>query len=199
MNTRITELLGTRYPILQRAATAEQAAAVSNAGGLGVLQAQPTPAALAREIARCRERTKQPFGIHLAMLPSVDTPAYAAYLDAAIDSGVRVLETCGNSPAACVEHARRRGLRIVHRCASLRHALAAERRGVDAIRIDDLALIPQGASALRIPVIASVRTADGQSLAAALALGAEGVHLGNAAACGEDWIARMVREFCVEA
>jgi NAD(P)H-dependent flavin oxidoreductase YrpB (nitropropane dioxygenase family) len=199
MKTRITELLGTRYPIIQGGmqwvGTAELASAVSNAGGLGVLTAltQPTPQALADEIARCRAMTDQPFGVNLTILPSVNPPPYAEYLAAAIDSGVRVLETAGNSPAAFIETAKRRGVRIIHKCTSLRHALSAERRGVDAVSIDGfecaghpgeddvpgLVLIPIAARALRIPVVASGGIADGRGMAAALALGAEGVNLGT--------------------
>ena len=199
MKTRITELLGTRYPIIQGGmqwvGRAELASAVSNAGGLGVLTAltQPTPQALADAIARCRAMTDQPFGVNLTILPSVNPPPYAEYLAAAIDSGVRVLETAGNSPAAFIETAKRRGLRIIHKCTSLRHALSAERRGVDAVSIDGfecaghpgeddvpgLVLIPIAARALRIPVIASGGIADGRGMAAALALGAEGVNMGT--------------------
>ena len=175
MKTRITQLLGIRYPIIQGGmqwvGTAELASAVSNAGGLGVLTAltQPTSEALAREIARCREMTDQPFGVNLTILPSAKPPPYEAYLDAAIDSGVRVLETAGNSPVAFIEKAKRGHMRIVHKCTSVRHALSAERNGVDAVSIDGfecaghpgeddvagLVLIPLAARALRIPVIAS--------------------------------------------
>ena len=199
MKTRITQLLGIRYPIIQGGmqwvGTAELASAVSNAGGLGVLTAltQPTPEALAREIARCREMTDQPFGVNLTILPSVKPPPYEAYLDAVIDSGVRVLETAGNSPVAFIEKAKRGHMRIVNKCTSVRHALSAERNGVDAVSIDGfecaghpgeddvagLVLIPLAARALRIPVIASGGIADGRGLAAALALGAEGVNMGT--------------------
>lgn len=199
MKTRITQLLGIRYPIIQGGmqwvGTAELASAVSNAGGLGVLTAltQPTSEALAREIARCREMTDQPFGVNLTILPSAKPPPYEAYLDVAIDSGVRVLETAGNSPVAFIEKAKRGHMRIVHKCTSVRHALSAERNGVDAVSIDGfecaghpgeddvagLVLIPLAARALRIPVIASGGIADGRGLAAALALGAEGVNMGT--------------------
>lgn len=199
MKTRITKLLGIRYPIIQGGmqwvGTAELASAVSNAGGLGVLTAltQSTPEALAREIARCREMTDRPFGVNLTILPSAKPPPYEAYLDAAIDSGVRVLETAGNSPVAFIEKAKRGHMRIIHKCTSVRHALSAERDGVDAVSIDGfecaghpgeddvtgLVLIPLAARALRIPVIASGGIADGRGLAAALALGAEGVNMGT--------------------
>lgn len=199
MRTRITELLGTRYPIIQGGmqwvGTAELASAVSNAGGLGVLTAltQPDPKALAREIARCRGMTDQPFGVNLTILPSVNPPPYEAYLDAVIDSGVKVLETAGNSPKAFIEKLKRHGVRIVHKCTSVRHALSAERNGVDAVSIDGfecaghpgeddvtgLVLIPLAAKALRIPVVASGGIADGRGMAAAMALGAEGVNMGT--------------------
>lgn len=199
MKTRITELLGTRYPIIQGGmqwvGTAELASAVSNAGGLGVLTAltQPTPEALAREITRCRDMTDRPFGVNLTILPSVNPPPYEAYLDAAIDSGVSVLETAGSSPRSFIEKVKRRGVRIIHKCTSVRHALSAERNGVDAISIDGfecaghpgeddvtgLVLIPLATRALRIPVVASGGIADGRGMAAALALGAEGVNMGT--------------------
>ena len=199
MRTRITELLGTRYPIIQGGmqwvGTAELASAVSNAGGLGILTAltQPDPEALVREIARCRGMTDQPFGVNLTILPSVNPPRYEAYLDAVIDSGVKVLETAGNSPKAFIEKLKRHGVSIVHKCTSVRHALSAERNGVDAVSIDGfecaghpgeddvpgLVLIPLATKALRIPVVASGGIADGRGMAAAMALGAEGVNMGT--------------------
>jgi nitronate monooxygenase len=199
MKTRITELLGIRYPIIQGGmqwvGTADLAAAVSNAGGLGVLTAltQPTPEALAREIDRCRGMTDQPFGVNLTILPSVKPPPYAEYLDVVIERGVKMIETAGNSPKDFIERLKRHGVRIVHKCTSVRHALSAERNGVDAVSIDGfecaghpgeddvggLVLIPLATRTLRIPVVASGGIADGRGMAAALALGAEGVNMGT--------------------
>ena len=199
MKTRITELLGTRYPIIQGGmqwvGTADLASAVSNAGGLGVLTAltQPTPEALAREIDRCRGMTDQPFGVNLTILPSVKPPPYADYIDVVIDKGVKVIETAGNSPREFIDKLKANGVRIVHKCTSVRHALSAERNGVDAVSIDGfecaghpgeddvpgLVLIPLATRALRIPVVASGGIADGRGMAAAFALGAEGVNMGT--------------------
>ncbi|ABD68751.1 2-nitropropane dioxygenase, NPD [Rhodoferax ferrireducens T118] len=199
MKTRVTELLGIRYPIIQGGmqwvGTADLASAVSNAGGLGVLTAltQPSPEALAREIDRCRSMTDQPFGVNLTILPSVNSPPYAEYIEVVIDKGVKVIETAGNSPKAFIEKLKQNGVRIVHKCTSVRHALSAERNGVDAVSIDGfecaghpgeddvpgLVLIPLATRALRIPVVASGGIADGRGMAAAMALGAEGVNMGT--------------------
>ena len=199
MKTRITDLLGIRFPVIQGGmqwvGRAELASAVSNAGGLGNLTAltQPTPDALAREIERCRTMTDKPFGVNLTILPSANPPPYAEYLDVVIDSGVKVIETAGNSPKEFIEKLKRNGVKIVHKCTSIRHALSAERNGVDAVSIDGfecaghpgeddvpgLVLIPLAAKALKIPVIASGGIADGYGMAAALSLGAEGVNMGT--------------------
>lgn len=142
IKTRVSELLGTRYPIIQGGmmwvGTAEMAAPVSNAGGLGVLTAltQPTPEALAAEIIRCREMTDKPFGVNLTLLPSINPPPYEAYLDVVIDSGVKVLETAGNNPREFIAKAKAAGVKVVHKCVAVRHALSAERNGVDAVSID---------------------------------------------------------------
>jgi nitronate monooxygenase len=199
MKNRVTELLGVRYPIIQGGmmwvGRAELAAAVSNAGGLGILTAltQPTPEALAEEIERCRGLTDQPFGVNLTILPTASPPPYEAYLDVAIQGGVKVLETAGRSPKEFIAKAKAAGMVIVHKCTSVRHALSAERSGVDAVSIDGfecaghpgeddiggLVLIPSAARKVKIPLVASGGIADGRGMAAALALGAEGINMGT--------------------
>ncbi len=199
MKTRVTELIGTRYPIIQGGmqwvGRAELAAAVSNAGGLGILTAltQPTPEDLAREIARCREMTDQPFGVNMTILPTASPPPYEAYLDVVIGSGIKVLETAGNNPKEFIAKAKAAGVKIIHKCTAVRHALSAERNGVDAISIDGfeaaghpgeddvggLVLFAVAARKLKIPVIGSGGIADGRGMAAALALGCEGINMGT--------------------
>jgi len=199
MRTRVTELLGIRYPIIQGGmqwvGRAELAAAVSNAGGLGILTAltQPTPDDLVREIERMRTLTDRPFGVNLTILPAVKPPPYDRYLDAIIDSGVKILETAGNNPKDFIARVKRHGITSIHKCVAVRHALSAERAGVDIVSIDGfecaghpgeddvpgLVLIPVACRALKIPVVASGGIADGRGLAAALALGAEGVNMGT--------------------
>jgi len=180
---------------MQWVGRAELASAVSNAGGLGILTAltQPSPDALADEIARCRAMTKHPFGVNLTILPTTKRPPYDAYLDAVIEGGVTILETAGNNPAELVAKAKGAGLTIIHKCTSVRHALSAERRGVDAISIDGfecaghpgeddvggLVLFPAAARAVKIPLIASGGIADGRGMAAALALGCDGINMGT--------------------
>jgi NADH:quinone reductase (non-electrogenic) len=199
MITRVSKLLGIRYPIIQGGmqwvGRAELVAAVSNAGGLGILTGltQPTPADLASEIARCRDMTDQPFGVNLTMFPSIKPPPYAEYVDALLAGGVRIVETAGNKSSEFWPRLKEAGVTIIHKCVAVRHALSSERAGVDAVSIDGfecaghpgeedvpgLVLIPLAARNLRVPVIASGGIADGRGMAAALALGAEGVNMGT--------------------
>lgn len=199
MKTRITDMLGIRYPIVQGGmmwvGTAELSSAVSNAGGLGILTAltQPTPETLAKEIERCRGMTDAPFGVNLTILPAIKPPPYEAYLDVILDAGIRILETAGNNPKAFIDKAKARGVTLIHKCVAVRHALSAQRNGVDIISIDGfecaghpgeddvpgLVLIPLAVQALDVPVIASGGIGDGRGMAAALALGAEGVNMGT--------------------
>jgi|SRR5690606_8782251 nitronate monooxygenase len=199
MRTRVTELLAIRYPIIQGGmqwvGRAELASAVSNAGGLGILTAltQPDPEALRGEIARCRAMTDRPFGVNLTILPTTKPPPYEEFMDAALDSGVRVIETAGRSPKEFIAKAKAAGAVIVHKCTAVRHALSAERAGVDAISIDGfeaaghpgeddvggLVLFAAAARAVKIPLIASGGIGSGRGMAAAMMLGAEGVNMGT--------------------
>ncbi|OCC25683.1 nitronate monooxygenase [Croceicoccus estronivorus] len=198
--TRITELLGIEHPIvqggMQNVGIAELASAVSNAGGLGMLTGltQPDPEALRNEIARCRTMTDKPFGVNLTVLPTINAPDYGAYAQAIIDGGVGVVETAG-SPAVREIWAmlKPHGIKILHKCTAVRHALSAERHGVDVISIDGfecaghpgeddipgLILIPAAADKVKIPLLASGGFGDGRGLAAALALGADGINMGT--------------------
>jgi NADH:quinone reductase (non-electrogenic) len=198
--TRITELLGIEHPIvqggMQGVGTAELASAVSNAGGLGIITGltQPTPEALGAEIERTRALTAKPFAVNLTIFPTINSPNYAAYAQAIIASGVTVVETAGTQAVQAVwEQLKPHGIKIVHKCTSVRHAVSAERRGVDAISIDGfecaghpgeddipgLILIPCAADQVSIPMIASGGFADGRGLVAALALGADGINMGT--------------------
>jgi nitronate monooxygenase len=199
MRTRVTELLGIRYPIIQGGmmwvGRAELASAVSNAGGLGILTALtlPTPEALALEIQRCRDMTDRPFGVNLTFLPSITPPPYERYLEVILRARVPVLETAGNNPKDVLPAAKAAGITTIHKCVTIRHAQAAEKLGVDIVSIDGfecaghpgeddiggLVLIPLAARRLRVPIVASGGIGDGHGMAGALALGADGVNLGT--------------------
>jgi nitronate monooxygenase len=200
MKTRITELLGIEHPIvqggMQMVGRAELASAVSNAGGLGIITGltQPTPDDLRKEIERCRTMTSKPFGVNLTVFPTINAPDYKAYAHAIIDSGVAIVETAGTPAVAEIwKLLQAEGIRIIHKCTAVRHALSAERQGVDAISIDGfecaghpgeddipgLILIPVAADKLTIPILASGGFGDGRGLVAALALGADGINMGT--------------------
>jgi nitronate monooxygenase len=199
MKTRVTELFGIEHPIMRGGmhvvGLAEMAAAVSNAGGLGVITAltQPTPQALTAEIARCRAMTERPFGVNLTFLPAVRPPDYPGYVRAIVEAGVRIVETAGNNPERWITDLKAAGVRVVHKCTSVRHALKAERIGCDAVSIDgfecgghpgeddipNMILLPRAADSLRIPFLASGGMTDARSLVAAFALGADGINMGT--------------------
>jgi nitronate monooxygenase len=218
IKTRFTELVGIEHPIVQGGmmwvGRAELAAAVSNAGGLGILTGltQPTPDDLRREIDRCRKMTSKPFAVNLTILPSVNPPPYAEYRKAIIDSGIKIVETAGHKPQEHVDDFKSHGIMVVHKCTAVRHALSAERMGVDAISIDGfecaghpgeddipgLVLIPAAADKVKIPMIASGGFGDGRGLVAALALGADGINMGTRfCATVEAPIHQNVKDFIV--
>ena len=205
-NTALTRALGIRVPIVQGGMQwvgyAELASAVSNAGGLGILTGltQPSPAALRSEIARCRKLTSKPFGVNLTLLPSINPPDYTAYADAIIDSGIRVVETAGYSPGVVIKKFKAAGCIVLHKCTTIKHALSAVKLGADFLSIDGfecaghvgetditnlilLSRARQELGRLGVKFIASGGFADGQGLAAALALGAEGINMGTRFMC----------------
>ncbi|MGO0575510.1 NAD(P)H-dependent flavin oxidoreductase [Ornithinimicrobium panacihumi] len=206
LSTRFTDQFGVEHPIIQGGmqwvGRAELVAAVAEAGALGFLTAltQPTPEALAAEIARTREMTDRTFGVNLTILPSITPPPYAEYRDVIIESGIRVVETAGNIPAEHVDAFRPAGVKVIHKCTSVRHALKAQQLGVDAVSIDGfecaghpgeddipgLVLIPRAVDLLDVPVIASGGFADGRGLVAALALGASAINMGTRFLCTEE-------------
>ncbi|MCL2716459.1 MAG: nitronate monooxygenase family protein [Alphaproteobacteria bacterium] len=199
MKTAITTLFGIEHPIIQGGmhfvGFAELAAAVANAGGLGVITAltQPSPELLAREIARCRDMTDKPFGVNLTFLPAFVAPPYREYIAAIVEGGVKAVETAGRSPEAYMSVLKANGIKVIHKCTSVRHALKAERIGCDAVSVDgfecaghpgeddipNMILLPRAAEELKIPFVASGGMADGRSLVAALALGAAGINMGT--------------------
>jgi NADH:quinone reductase (non-electrogenic) len=199
VKTAITEMFGIRHPIIQGGmhfvGFAELAAAVSNAGGLGIVTGltQRTPELLAREIARCREMTDKPFGVNLSFLPSVNPRPYPEYIAAIIEGGIKIVETAGRNPEQYLPPLKQAGIKIIHKCTSVRHSLKAERIGCDAVSVDgfecgghpgeddvpNMILLPRAADELKIPFVASGGMADGRSLVAALALGAAGMNMGT--------------------
>jgi len=199
MKTRITELFGIKHPIMQGGmhyvGFAEMAAAVSNAGGLGIITGltQKAAADLANEIARCKDMTDKPFGVNLTFLPVVDQPDYPGMVKAIIEGGVKVVETAGNNPQSVLPFLKDAGIKVIHKCTAVRHALKAQAIGCDAVSVDgfecgghpgeddipNFILLPRAADELDIPFVASGGMADGRSLVAALALGADGINMGT--------------------
>ncbi|MFG3165008.1 NAD(P)H-dependent flavin oxidoreductase [Streptomyces sp. NPDC048232] len=215
LTTRFCETFGVEHPIVQGGmqwvGRARLVAAVAEAGALGFLTAltQPTPEALVEEIARCREMTDKPFGVNLTILPSISPPPYDEYRRAIIESGVKVVETAGFNPAEHLPEFRAHGVKVLHKCTSVRHAVKAEEIGVDGVSIDGfecaghpgeddvpgLVLIPATTQRVSIPVIASGGFTDGRGLVAALALGAEGINMGTRFLCTvESPVHRRVKE-----
>ncbi len=199
MRTRITEMLGIEHPIVQGGmqwvGLAELASAVSNAGGLGILTGltQPTPEALQKEIARCREMTDKPFAVNLTILPTIKPVPYEEYAQAIVDSGIKIVETAGRNPEPFLPPFKAAGITVIHKCTSIRHCLKAERIGCDMVSVDgfecaghpgedditNMILLPLAARRLKIPFLASGGLGDGRGLAAALAMGADGINMGT--------------------
>jgi NAD(P)H-dependent flavin oxidoreductase YrpB (nitropropane dioxygenase family) len=199
MKTRITELFGIEHPIIQGGmhfvGLAEMAAAVSNAGGLGIITGltQGTPEKLEAEIKRCQEMTDKPFGINMTFLPSVTPPDYPGLFEVIINSGIKAVETAGNNPAKWMDMLKAADIKVIHKCTSVRHALKAEAIGCDAVSVDgfecgghpgeddvpNFILLPRAAEELKIPFVSSGGMADARSLVASLAMGAEGMNMGT--------------------
>ena len=199
MKTRITEMFEIEHPIIQGGmhyvGFAELAAAVSNAGGLGIITAltQKTPELLSKEISRCREMTDKPIGVNLTFLPVVEAPDYPGYIDAIIKGGVKAVETAGNNPAKWLPILKENGIKVIHKCTTVRHSLKAESIGCDAVSVDgfecgghpgeddipNMILLPRAAEELKIPFVASGGMSDARSLVASLAMGAEGMNMGT--------------------
>ncbi len=199
MKTKITELFGIEHPIIQGGmhyvGFAELAAAVSNAGGLGIITGltQKTPADLANEIARCKDMTDKPFGVNLTFLPGFAAPPYPEYIEAIVKGGVKIVETAGRSPEAYMPALKDAGIKVIHKCTSVRHSLKAEKIGCDAVSVDgfecgghpgeddipNMILLPRAAEELSIPFVASGGMGNAQQLVAALALGADGINMGT--------------------
>ena len=199
MRTRITELLGIEYPIIQGGmhyvGFAELAAAVSNAGGLGTITGLTQKSAddLRNEIRKCKSMTDKPFAVNLTFLPSLATPDYPDYVKAIVEEGVKVVETAGRNPQQVMPALKEAGVKVIHKCTSVRHSLKAQSIGCDAVSVDgfecgghpgeddvpNFILLPRAADELEIPIVASGGMADGRSLVAALSLGADGINMGT--------------------
>lgn len=199
MKTAITEMFGIEHPIIQGGmhyvGFAEMAAAVSNAGGLGIITGltQGTPEKLANEIARCKDMTDKPFGVNLTILPTLTPPDYPGLVKAVIDGGVKVVETAGRNPVELLPPLKDAGIKVIHKCTSVRHSLKAQEIGCDAVSVDgfecgghpgeddvpNFILLPRAADELEIPFVSSGGMADGRSLVASLAMGAAGMNMGT--------------------
>ncbi|KAJ3307012.1 hypothetical protein HDV03_003339 [Kappamyces sp. JEL0829] len=206
IETEFTRRTGVQYPLMQGGmqwvGTAELVSAVSNAGALGVLTAltQPTPEALALEIERTRRMTTRPFAVNLTILPAINPPPYEKYVDVIINAGIKIVETAGNNPGEHVKRFKKAGILVIHKCTAVRHALSAEKMGVDMVSIDGfecaghpgeddiggLVLLARAATVLKIPYLASGGMANGRGLAAALALGAAGANMGTRFLCTQE-------------
>jgi nitronate monooxygenase len=219
IQTRLTKLFGIDHPIVQGGmqwvGRASLVSAVANAGALGFITAltQPTAEDLRKEIEKCREMTDRPFGVNLTILPTLTPPPYNEYRQAIIESGVKIAETAGNNPREHIEEFKKHGIKVIHKCTTVRHALKAESMGVDLISIDGfecaghpgeddipgLILIPAAADKLKIPFIASGGFADARGLVAAIALGADGINMGTRFMCtAESPIHQKVKERILE-
>ena len=199
MKTRITELFGIEHPIIQGGmhyvGFAELAAAVSNAGGLGIITGltQKTPQDLDAEIKKCKAMTDKPFGVNLTFLPVLTAPDYPGYVRVIIENGIKAVETAGNNPQSVLPYLKDAGVKVIHKCTSVRHALKAQAIGCDAVSVDgfecgghpgeddvpNMILLPRAADELDIPFVASGGQADARSLVASLAMGADGINMGT--------------------
>ena len=199
IKTKITEMFGIKHPIIQGGmhyvGFAEMASAVANAGGLGIITGltQKSPEDLAKEIAKCHEMTDKPFGVNLTVLPGFQEPDYPGYIQAIVEGGIKIVETAGRSPEAYMPDLKGAGIKVIHKCTSVRHSLKAEKIGCDAVSVDgfecgghpgeddipNMILLPRAAEELSIPFVASGGMGNGQQLAAALSMGADGINMGT--------------------